>query len=235
MDIEEYAKKHRHLLFDQIPEEVEFIIKKNDVTKIIDIGCGNGLLLYSLFKRSLLRESGEIWGIDLSEERLKNIKEISQEIVVVKSDAQTLEGVPDDHFDMIVSMQVIEHVADDKKMIESICRVSKKGCFIYIDTVFKKKWAWYFYKNQSGKRALDPTHVREYERENDLFDKISRTDFNILFSKKQLVKYSLINFIVKALKIKNGKFLDGKIFRILRKIQIPVPGYYIWKILLIRK
>ena len=51
MNIEEYAKKHRHLLLDQIPDELDLIIRNNKFTNIIDVGCGGGLFLYSLFKR----------------------------------------------------------------------------------------------------------------------------------------------------------------------------------------
>lgn len=232
MDIEQYAKKHKHLLLDQIPEELDFIIRNNDFENIIDVGCGGGLFLYSLFKRSYNEKFREIWGVDLSEERLKGIGEISADIKTLKDDAQTLENVPENYFDIIVSTQVIEHVPDDSKMIDALKRISKKNALIYIDTVIKKKWAWYFYKNEEGKSVLDPTHVREYIEEVELLDKIDKSSFSILYSKKKQVKYSLSNFIIKKLKLKNEY---SSIVKLLGYLKIPVPGYYIWKIILLKK
>ncbi|HXK50073.1 MAG TPA: methyltransferase domain-containing protein [Clostridiales bacterium] len=235
MNIEEYAKKHKHLLLDQIPEELDMIIRYNNFGKIIDVGCGGGLFLYSLYKREYNSKFKEIWGVDLSEERLKGINDISPEIKVVQDDAQILENVPDNYFDIVVSTQVIEHVPDDGHMLEALYKISKSEALIYIDTVFKKSWAWYFYKNDKGKRTLDPTHVREYQHEDELFKKIDTGKFRILFSKNKLVKYSLINFIIKALKLKSKDVYNNPIVKLLSFIQIPVPGYYIWKILLQKK
>jgi 2-polyprenyl-3-methyl-5-hydroxy-6-metoxy-1,4-benzoquinol methylase len=235
VNIEKYAKKHKHYLKDQIPEELDLLIKHNKFEKIIDIGCGGGLFLYSLFKRGYDKKFTEVWGVDLSEVRLKNIKEISENIIVQKEDAQLLGNVPDDHFNIVVSTQVIEHVSDDEKMLNAIHRITKHNGLVYIDTVFKKKWAWYFYRNQYGKYALDPTHEREYQKESELFDKVDQSKFRILFSTKQRISYSVINFIIRMLKIKNSKIIDNPIVRYVSFVKIPVPGYFIWKILLEKK
>lgn len=235
MNIEEYAKKHKHYLKDQMPDELDFLIKNNDFDKFIDIGCGGGLILYSMYKRGYNNKFREIWGVDLSAERLKGIKEISDEIKTVQDDAQTLANIPSDNFDLTVSTQVIEHVPDDGKMIDSLYRITKKGGFIYIDTVFKKKWAWYFYKNQQGKHALDPTHIREYQSDSELFDKVDPDKFQTVFSKKELIAFPIINLIVRRLKIQNAKVHENFILKCLALIKIPVPGYYCWKILLQKK
>jgi ubiquinone/menaquinone biosynthesis C-methylase UbiE len=235
MNIEEYAKKHKHYLKDQMPDELDMLFKNNTFDKVIDLGCGGGLILYSIYKREYNKKIKEIWGVDLSAERLKGIKEISDEIKTVQDDAQTLENIPSDNFDLTVSTQVIEHVPDDGKMIDSLYRITKKGGFIYIDTVFKKKWAWYFYKNQIGKYSLDPTHIREYQSETELFDKISSDKFETIFSKKELIAFPLINFVVRRLKIQNAKVHENPILKCLAMIKIPVPGYYCWKILVKKK
>ncbi len=231
MNIEEYAKKHKHILLDQIPDELDFIIRNNSFKKIIDVGCGGGLFLYSLFKRNYEEKFEEIWGIDLSEKRLESVQEISEKIKTVKADAQVLENVPDDNFDLVVSTQVIEHVSDDKDMLDALYRVSKKRAVIYLDTVYKKKWAWYFYKNDRGMNVLDPTHVREYTDEKELLDKIDKNKFIVLNSTMQNVKYSIVNFIIKKLRIKSE---NSRLVSILRYLKIPVPGYYIWKITMVK-
>jgi len=235
MNIEEYAKKHKHYLKDQMPEELDNLLKNKDHEKFIDIGCGGGVILYSLYKRGYNKKISEVWGVDLSAERLKGIKEISEEIKTVQDDAQTLVNIPSDNFDITVSTQVIEHVPDDGKMIDSLSRITKIGGYIYIDTVFKKRWAWYFYKNQVGKYSLDPTHIREYQSDNELLDKIDIEKLNLILSKKELIAFPVINFIVRRLKIQNPMILDSFLLKIVSWIKIPVPGYYCWKIILQKK
>ena len=235
MNIEEYAKKHKHYLKDQMPEEVDRLFRDNSFSRFIDIGCGGGLILYSIYIRGYDKKLKEIWGVDLSSERLKGIKDISEEIKTVQDDAQTLINIPDNYFDIVVSTQVIEHVPDDAAMLNSLCRITAEKGIIYIDTVFKKKWAWYFYKNQSGKYSLDPTHVREYMNDSELLSKININNMEVLLSKKKIIFFPVVNFVVRRLKIKNTTILENPIIRLFSLIKVPVPGYYIWKIILQKK
>ncbi|HAQ62490.1 TPA: hypothetical protein DCR49_10935 [Candidatus Delongbacteria bacterium] len=235
MNIEEYAKKHKHYLKDQMPDELDKLFRDNSFSRFIDIGCGGGLILYSLYKRGYDKKLKEIWGVDLSSERLKGISSISADIKTVQDDAQTLVNVPDNYFDIVVSTQVIEHVPDDGAMINSLSRITAQNGIIYIDTVFKKKWAWYFYKNQQGKYALDPTHVREYMNDSELLSKLNINNMEILLSRKQIILFPVVNFIVRRLKIKSTTILENPLIKLFSLIKVPVPGYYIWKIILKKK
>ena len=76
----------------------------------------------------------------------------------------------------------------------------------------KKKWVWYFYRHQH-KWVLDPTHLREYTADSQLTSLIKKHALKIIEQKKTPLVYTL------ALP-----------FSFLRKIKIPIWGYYIWEL-----
>lgn len=232
MDIEEYARKHRHFWGSaKLPPELKFILDNNLFKTIVDIGCGDGGLLY-LLKGMRYLEGPEVWAIDSSETRLNSVRQISSRIVTVKDDAQSLEKVPDSYFDLIISTQVIEHVYSDEQMIESIARIAKPGAVVYLDTIFKKAYGQYFYRNRHGQLVLDPTHEREYSSEGRLYDAMRSAGFKIVHSKKDPVRLSILNFFLRrtgTLATRNSSALSA-----LSKIKLPVPGYLCWKIVLVR-
>ncbi len=62
MDIEEYARKHRHFWNSaRGPVELKFILDNNSFKTLIDIGCGDGALLHHLEFKGYLAQM-EVWG-----------------------------------------------------------------------------------------------------------------------------------------------------------------------------
>ncbi len=232
MDIEEYAEKHRHFWHSaQVPAELKFILDNNSFKALIDIGCGDGTLLYRLKSLGYL-ERMDVWAVDSSENRLDSVRKISNGIVAVQDDAQMLEKVPDSSFDLIVSTQVIEHVNSDEDMMRSISRISIKGAIVYLDTIFKKPYGVYFYKNKYNKRVLDPTHEREYSSEAYLYDVIRKNGFSIIHSGKDRIRLSILNFFLRKFGISSD--IDSKVFSLLTRLKVPIPGYFCWKILMVK-
>jgi ubiquinone/menaquinone biosynthesis C-methylase UbiE len=221
MDIEEYADKHIHYFSKKLENiELELIITKNNFNNFIDIGSGDGSLLYSMKFNNMIENFNEVWAVDLSQKRLEIVKEISRNIKTIVDDAQTLAHIPDNYFDLIVSRQVIEHVKDDGKMINSLYRICTKGGIVYLDTVFKKKYAIYFYRNHYGKMVLDPTHEREYQNCDELLEKIKKSGFKIVHSSKNNQQFPLINFFTRRFRIKNRKIHNNDFIVNLRKIKV---------------
>jgi len=102
---------------------------------------------------------------------------------------------------------------------------------VYISTVFKKWYAWYFYRNK-GKWVIDPTHKREYVRDEELLELFDKEKFKLLENKKSLLFFPVLDFFVKRLNISNRNFYNKLLFKILRKIRVPILGYYNWEIVL---
>lgn len=94
-----------------------------DASKILDVGCGKGYLLYE-FKK-LLPES-EIVGFDISHYAIKNAKEeIKDKLFIHK--AQELYPFNDDYFDLVISINTLHNlkIYELKVALSEIERVGK--------------------------------------------------------------------------------------------------------------
>jgi SAM-dependent methyltransferase len=84
---------------------------------ILDVGCGLGM-----YVRAMRRFSQDVHGVDIDEEK---VAEASQELPNIRvAPAESL-PYPDGMFDVVLSHEVIEHVADDQQAIAEAVRVLK--------------------------------------------------------------------------------------------------------------
>ena len=229
MDIEIYSKVAPQYYSGYIPPLLQKYLKVVDYNTILDAGAGDGSLLYALSISGYL-ENKEVYAVDLSRNRIGLIKEYHEHIIANVDNVENLATIKDKSIDFLISTQVIEHV-DDRKMIGSIGRVIKKNGMIYLSTVFKKPYAWYFYRHD-GKWVLDPTHLREYQDDQELLSLIPKDEFEILENSKTLQWFPFIDFFIKRLNIRDRKLFSKGIFSMARMLKIPIPGYYIWEIVL---
>lgn len=91
-------------------------------SKILDVGCGKGFLLYDFTK---LLPGIEITGIDVSEYAIENSKEEIKDRLQV-GNATSL-PFPDKHFDLVISLNTLHnlHCYDLDKALREIERVGK--------------------------------------------------------------------------------------------------------------
>ncbi|MDD5748509.1 MAG: class I SAM-dependent methyltransferase [Actinomycetota bacterium] len=232
MDIEQYSKQHIYFYSDDVPKLLEQYLRIADFSSFADIGCGDGALLYALNKREYFKNK-KVYAVDLSKTRIKRVQEINNEFKCTFGDACNTR-LPDQSIDFLVSMQVIEHVPDDSKMIQEIARILSKDGIVYLSTVFKKWYGWYFYRCD-GKWRLDPTHLREYSVDSQLLGIIKKDDFEVLENKKTLFWFSISDFILRKLKSSHQIYLNNRFFQKLRIIKLPIIGYYNWELIFRRK
>lgn len=230
MDIEEYSKIAPQYFTDEAPQLIKNILKDNSFGQILDCGCGDGSLLYYIRKHHLHKKA-RVDAIDLSVERVRLAKKIMKKFSVRVDSAETLKTVGTRSIDLFISEQVIEHL-DDKKMVKAVSRVTKPGGIVYLSTVFKKWYGWYFYRNNIG-WVLDPTHLREYTYDDQL-TRLFSDDFYQITNKKTLQWFPVADFIFKRIG-KVGRSRDNLIWQILRSLRVPVPGYYLWELVFVRK
>ncbi len=229
MDIEKYSQLAPQFYIDEVPKLLEKYLKQNNWQDYLDCGCGDGSLLYALDLNGFLNGK-HVFAVDLSENRINLVKKISPQINAFVDNAEELRTIKDESIDFFVSTQVIEHV-NDRKMISGIYRVLKKGGTAYISTVHKKWYGWYFYRN-NGKWVLDPTHLREYSDDEQLLSVIRERKFKILENKKTLQKFPVVHLFLKLLKIKDRGVYKKPMMDFIKKIKIPIFGYYNWEIVI---
>ncbi|MGC8771048.1 MAG: class I SAM-dependent methyltransferase [Brevinematia bacterium] len=235
-NILKYNEKFIHYYSDFIPHKIRELIDNNNFKIIADIGCGDGALLYAFKINGLLEKFDKIYAVDISEERLERVKKIDNKILTVCDDAMLLEKTKNlDSMDFIVCNQLIEHVPDDDKTIKSISNILKKNGLCYISTVYKKWYGWYFYKNKVGKWVIDPTHEREYTREEQLLNLFEKHNLDVIYENKIIFKFPILDFFLKRVGFKQDVYENNKILKFLRNIKIPILGYYYWEIVAKKK
>jgi len=229
MNIEKYSQIAPQYYSEEIPSILKKYLEKKEFTTILDCGCGDGSLLYSLNKARYFDDK-KVLAMDLSKNRIELVKKIAGNIIANVDSAEDMKTINDNSIDFFMSTQVIEHV-DDRIMIKKIEEKVRSGGIVYISTVFKKWYGWYFYRN--GKKwVLDPTHLREYSSDSQLLNLFDKNKFKLLEEKKHLQWFPVSDFFVKRMGLGNRKLYENKIMRMLRKIRIPIFGYYNWEIVL---
>ena len=96
-------------------------------SNILEIGCGTGWLCVQL------AEFGRVTGIDISDEVLGKTATGVPNITFVAGDFLHLE-LPVRQFDVIVTLEVLSHVADQTAFIEKIASLLRPGGYLALTT-----------------------------------------------------------------------------------------------------
>jgi 2-polyprenyl-3-methyl-5-hydroxy-6-metoxy-1,4-benzoquinol methylase len=87
--------------------------------RVLDVGCGIGT-----YVRRFRRFSDDVHGVEAEEDRVIEASEELPNIVLAVGEELPY---PDDHFDLVFSNEVIEHVDDDRATAAEMVRVAKPG------------------------------------------------------------------------------------------------------------
>lgn len=150
----------KKVVFDFLSE-----IKKGTV---LEIGVGAGDLVYELAKKGY-----KGLGIEISDEaveisRRKISKIHNNNIKIEKRDLFEI----NESFDIVIILEVIEHIKDDEKALKKICDIINDGGHLIISApAHKKDWSF-----QSDELA---GHYRRYEK-NEIKSKLEKAGFEAL-------------------------------------------------------
>ena len=230
MNSEDYSKRFQFFTGD-IPPLLHDLLDRADWDSCLDLGCGDGALLNSLDKAGYL-DGKSVYAVDNSQSRLDLVQQIDPNFVCLQQDVCETQ-LQDAKIDFLISTQVIEHVQDDVGMVEEMYRILAPKGTVYLSTVFKKWYGWYFYRC-NGKWTLDPTHLREYTRDEQLTDIFERYGLEVLENQKSLDGRALLDAVLRRTRVSRNVY-DNKLLKSLRSFTIPIPGYYIWEFALKKK
>ncbi|KAJ2749629.1 Hexaprenyldihydroxybenzoate methyltransferase, mitochondrial [Coemansia pectinata] len=102
--------------------------------RVVDVGCGGGLA-----SESLARLGMRVLGVDAAKENVEMARIHAQkdpgltDLEYVQSTAEQLKEK--EAFDVVVSLEVIEHVADPMGFVKSLVDLAKPGASIFISTM----------------------------------------------------------------------------------------------------
>jgi len=211
---------------EDVPQLLLETLGASDWVSYLDLGCGDGSLLYALNEQGYFKGKS-VYAIDSSEARINLVRNINKELTCLVGDACKTQ-LDDGSIDLLVTTQVIEHVADDGKMVREMRRILSPGGRVYLSTVFKKRYAWYFYRC-NNKWTLDPTHLREYTQEDQLLEILKANEFEIIANQKTLDGRPIADAILRRLRVPRNIY-KHRSFKLLRALRVPIPGYYQWEL-----
>lgn len=148
--------------------------------KILDVGCGGGLI-----SEPMAKLGADVTGIDASEKNIK-VAQLHSEKSALKIDYQQslVEDFSADNkekFDVVLALEVIEHVADVEEFVANLAKLVKKDGIIFIATLNRtikslltaKIGAEYILRwlevgTHDWNKFLKPSEIEAFASKNDL-------------------------------------------------------------------
>ena len=117
----QFITQHMQMVFDK---------------KIIDVGCGGGILAESLAKLG-----AKVTGIDMGDEPLNvaklNALESGIHVDYQKITAEEKARACPEMFDAVTCMEMLEHVPDPESIVKACAQMVKPGGFVFFSTLNK--------------------------------------------------------------------------------------------------
>ena len=178
---------------------------------ILDIGCGGGLL-----SEPMQRLGANVTGIDAS---VKNIKIAKLHAKKNKLNINYLCSSPEElnikkKFDVILNMEIVEHVEDVNFFLKSCSKLLKKNGLMFVATINKTLKSYmfaivgaeYFLRwlpigTHEWEKFVKPEDLKNIQKNNNLvLDRLDGMRFNIIKDEWSISKDVSINYIAKFIK-----------------------------------
>ena len=170
----------RHI--DAYPVYLDYL-KVHQNKKLLDVGCGPGLLLKAAQQRGL-----QTYGIDLSPEAVKIASHTSPDSKIELGSVTQIND-PDKSFDYITCIGVLEHFLDMDKSISELKRVAKDTAQYCIMVPNSRTIYWNIAKTFSRSHRESNENANSLEEWQDLFSNYGFKIVNIHRDDWQIRKF----------------------------------------------
>ena len=198
---------------DNIIEQFKIRNKTNPLSgiNILDIGCGGGLL-----SEPMCRLGANITGIDASIKNIKtarvHAKKNGLKINYICSSPEKLKITK--KFDVILNMEIVEHVEDISFFLKSCSKLLKKNGLMFVATINKTLKSYVFaivgaeyvlrwlpIGTHEWEKFVKPEELKKILNKNNLsLKKFDGMHFNLIKDEWSITKDLSVNYIAKFLK-----------------------------------
>ena len=186
--------------------------KPLDKINILDIGCGGGLL-----SEPMTRLGANVTGIDASSKNINiaklHAKKNKLKINYLCSSPEKLKIQK--KFDVILNMEIVEHVEDINFFINSCSKLLKKNGLMFVATLNKTLKSYLFaiigaeyvlrwlpIGTHDWEKFVKPEDLKKILNKNNLkLEKLDGMNFNIISDEWSVSSDTSINYIVKSLRL----------------------------------
>ncbi|WP_075501700.1 bifunctional 2-polyprenyl-6-hydroxyphenol methylase/3-demethylubiquinol 3-O-methyltransferase UbiG [Candidatus Pelagibacter communis] len=179
--------------------------------KILDIGCGGGLL-----SEPMCRLGAKVTAIDASKKNISVAKLHSKKnnlnINYLCTSPEKLKTK--DKFDVILNMEIVEHVADVNYFLKTCSKLLKKNGIMFVATLNKTLKSYIFaivgaeyilrwlpIGTHEWEKFLKPEELISIQKKNDLsVERVDGMKFNLLSDKWSVSNDKSVNYIAKFIK-----------------------------------
>ena len=186
--------------------------KPLDKINILDIGCGGGLL-----SEPMTRLGANVTGIDASSKNINiaklHAKKNKLKINYLCSSPEKLKIQK--KFDVILNMEIVEHVEDINFFINSCSKLLKRNGLMFVATLNKTLKSYLFaiigaeyvlrwlpIGTHDWEKFVKPEDLKKILNKNNLkLEKLDGMNFNIISDEWSVSSDTSINYIVKSIKI----------------------------------
>jgi 2-polyprenyl-6-hydroxyphenyl methylase/3-demethylubiquinone-9 3-methyltransferase len=186
--------------------------KPLDKINILDIGCGGGLL-----SEPMTRLGANVTGIDASNKNINiaklHAKKNKLKINYLCSSPEKLKIQK--KFDVILNMEIVEHVEDINFFINSCSKLLKRNGLMFVATLNKTLKSYLFaiigaeyvlrwlpIGTHDWEKFVKPEDLKKILNKNNLkLEKLDGMNFNIISDEWSVSSDTSINYIVKSIKL----------------------------------
>ena len=178
---------------------------------VLDIGCGGGLL-----SEPMQRLGANVVGIDASSKNINIAKlHAKKNNLAIKYFCTSPENLKvNKKFDVILNMEVIEHVEDVSFFLESCSKLLKKNGLMFVATINKTLKSYIFaivgaeyilrwlpIGTHEWEKFIKPEDLIKILKKNNLtLNKLDGMNFNIINDEWSITEDTSINYIAKFIK-----------------------------------